>query len=842
MESDDERIDLGLGREDLEGMELDEPILPEIFQVHGGVAVRPHPEIGDAATVFSVPVISSKTGQPKTSKKKTPRTEAALEKRRARRRKDRKLKRIRFREEMKRRAEQAKTEQKDKDSLKNRIHYDEMVPGVLGTFYHSGTGPTPITIGNYCPSPSSNEDDHWMEEILEPEDRPWMKGYVKPTAIQRMSGPSTEPPQDAQVVERSTHNYFESPSIKLSKQAIQDKWLLLEREMKLRDLGPDMVLSQAMPKTTIADIRNILEDRQRTAGEDQDKKKALNFSYRNRKPSSDDPIIKNFIEEVHRTRVVCVNTEGTEAWDNEATKEGPRTMITFAALDGTVLFFADHRIVPTELIQMLSDPTYTKVGCGLTKEFAELERVGIHLHNWVETGALRLALYSGAWRPFTPDPTRPRLTGHTFGARRYGIEEQVCDLKYEGFLPANYARTEYSFRWNKTLKEGIIPGAMWKHVYENGRIPCAFLLLIVIDFARSRKLSEDHPAMGILHEALDLCRGRDPNDFQAQLEPSRRPQDWWLAHRGSGTPRDKMFLPAACDEMVHARNAFAFFTEPIDLEDRALVAQRVYERFFGEDPIPFPTFQEFDRDIKRALLLNRCICCGHPDHTDNCPKVPNPVCVYEHDGEDSLRPHTTEFCPVLHNYCGMCCSVGHHERVHYEKEYMKTNRELRERYFRFMTRGVYTSVPFLAFHPEGYKKLSVSHWNRCYDGTSYRRAAITRHLLGVDHEIIKKLQEKCQHQPTFKNCQRDRDGQLKMIRENIEKAKSGETIPLPRDHIETLRRKREEEERLRRKNQADKDRMRQREITVTDTVVKSSTEKNRKKRLQKKKKKQNNKL
>jgi len=159
-----------------------------------------------------------------------------------------------------------------------------------------------------------------------------------------------------------------------------------------------------------------------------------------------------------------------------------------------------------------------------------------------------------------------------------------------------------------------------------------------------------------------------------------------------------------------------------------------------------------------------------------------------------------------------------------------------------MTRGVYTSVPFLAFHPEGYKKLSVSHWNRCYDGTSYRRAAITRHLLGVDHEIIKKLQEKCQHQPTFRNCQRDRDGQLKMIRENIKKAKSGETIPLPRDHIETLRRKREEEERLRRKNQADKDRMRQREITVTDTVVKSSTEKNRKKRLQKKKKKQNNKL
>jgi len=829
MESDEDLLDLNVRGEDIEGMELDEPIQPETYRVTGGLSSPAHSDYngGNAESVsVAVTVSGSERSKVKRKPRNYRRTQQALEKRREKRRKERKKRRQKLRAESRKR-----TEKDPKDNsvgeVRSRVQYDELTPGYMGTYYHTRSGATQ-KVHNYGPPEplSSDDDDFQPEEYLEPEDRPWMKGYVRPANVRRMAEDPTPVPENQFVVERTTHNFFESPSRQLEKQAIEDKWVLLEREMLLRDLESDRLPTQAMPKDTIADFKKILNDPLKTAGG----KQAPNIAFKKNPPDQNDQRVISFVAEVTRTRVLCVNTEGTEAWDDAEAKTGPRTMITLAALNGTVLFFADHRFVPTVLIEKLADPAITKIGCGLTKEFAELERVGLQLRNWVETGALRLALYSRTWEPFQPDPTRPKLKGYTYGARRYGIEEQVQDLKREGFLPSNYKRTDYRFYWAKDLDAGFVPTKMWDHVWENGRIPCAFLLLVVVDFARTRNLSDEHPAMGILNEALDLCRGRDPSNFQTHLEPNLRPKDWWFAHRGTGTPRDKMFLPAACEEMIHTRSTFADFTEPIEIENRDVVAQRVYDRFFGINPIPFPTCEEFDRDIKKNLILGRCGCCGAKDHVDNCPKVPNPTCEYNHDGEVELRPHTLEFCPILHNYCGMCCTVGHHERVHYAVGHQQTNRELRERYFRFMARGAFTSVPFLAFHPEGYKKLSSVHWNRCYEGGAYRRAAITRHLLGIGPEVLERLQEKARKQATHKNCQADRNAQIQMIRENIQKARHGETVPLPRDYIETLRKKREDQERLRRKAQAEKDLERRRQLTATTLSVKPPAAKRKRQR------------
>ncbi|HEY7531455.1 MAG TPA: hypothetical protein VH681_01580, partial [Nitrospiraceae bacterium] len=497
-----------------------------------------------------------------------------------------------------------------------------------------------------------------------------------------------------------------------------------------------------------------------------------------RRPESNDTVIQDFLREVRRTRVVCVNTEGTETEmvGNDG-KTRPRAMLTFAALNGVVLFFNNHENVPSELMSLIPDVSITKIGSGLNKEIAELERVQATLDNWVETGAIRLALYSRAFDPRTNDPLRPLRRAHAFGSRISGIDEQIEDLFNEGYLPLSYKRTDYRHQWGTDLAQGLIPAPMWAHIWENGRIPCMYLLMVVLDFAKIRNLPEDTPAYGILHEALAICRGRDPKDFKKQLEPAIRPQKWWFAHRGSGTQKERMRLPADCMETVLDRRTFADFVEPLALEDPRAIASRVYARFFGPDPIPFPSQHEVARDIRHALTTLRCVCCGSRDHISDCPKVQNPTWDYEHDGVEGLRAHTTEFCPVLHNYCGVCQTVGHHEKVHSDSVNWKTGRELRERFFRFMAVGAYTSLPYLAFHPEGYKMLTGSHWKRSYDGRVYKHATITRYMLGIGPELQQKLDALARRNPGRQIGDEDRIWQIKAIRDNIKASETGNTVP-----------------------------------------------------------------
>ena len=812
MDSDDDILDLEVGAADLEGMDLDDPPIPSSHRGDGGQVVQirqdtPRKSTSEKVSSDNVQVISDNvqvsSGAQK-PKKKRQSAKARLESRRRARLK----RKIKHREERQARKSEA-TKQREQqianikvadpelgETIQQRTHYDELMPGVFGTYYHlSANTQSALPPGYFS---SDEEDEFNPEELLEPEDRPWLKGHRRPKVPAREVEKTPEATSDKPVLERTKQQFFESPSTQLAAQAIQDKWMLYEREILLKDGELLKFEGQRMPDDTIADILKILQDPQRTEG----RKTPYNRVYSLEPTPKQDEFLQDFVQEVRRTRVLCVNTEGTAIEiKNNGEEPKPRAMITFGALNGMVLFFDNHEKLPLEFRQMLSDPGITKIGCGLTKEFSELERVGLFMHNWVETGALRLALYSQTWEAFVPDPARPRAKRHQFGSRRYGIGEQIEDLVQEGFLPKNYRRTNYQTDWGESLTKGEIATGMWKHLWENGRIPCAYLLMVTWDFARSRGLPDDHPAMGILHEALDLCRGRDPNDFQRNLEPSLRPKNWWFAHHGTGTAKDRMRLPADCIETVLMRRTFADFIEPVNIGNPREIANQIYDRFFGKDPVPFPTLQEVNKDIRFTLTVLRCICCGARDHTTDCSKVPEPECKYEHDGEQALKPHTTEFCPILHNYCGMCFTVGHHERVHYDSRFLKTGRELRERYFRFMATGAYTSLPFLALHPEGAKKLNAAHWRRSYDGRNHRQSPITRYMLGIGQPELNILGANSAKHPSAKTRVEDRDKQLQLVRDNIEKTRLGQTVPLPRDFMENLERERQVDTLLKRQAQ-----------------------------------------
>ena len=59
------------------------------------------------------------------------------------------------------------------ETIQQRTHYDEVVPGAFETFYHLNlnTKSNALPAGYY----SSEEDDEFNpEELLEPEDQPWL--------------------------------------------------------------------------------------------------------------------------------------------------------------------------------------------------------------------------------------------------------------------------------------------------------------------------------------------------------------------------------------------------------------------------------------------------------------------------------------------------------------------------------------------------------------------------------------------------------------------------------------------------------------------------------------------
>ena len=133
--------------------------------------------------------------------------------------------------------------------------------------------------------------------------------------------------------------------------------------------------------------------------------------------------------------------------------------------------------------------------------------------------------------------------------------------------------------------------------------------------------------------------------------------------------------------------------------------------------------------------------------------------------------------------------------------------------------------------------LTGAHWRRSYDGRAYRQAIITRQVLGVSKELDLKLTERSRRLPGYKNFELDRDDQLKAIQENIQKAETGEAVPLPRDLKVDFRAKRQAEIMLQKKaqferNQAAKAAASEKNKTRTDTT-KTKTKKKRRPRHRK---------
>ena len=527
--------------------------------------------------------------------------------------------------------------------------------------------------------------------------------------------------------------FFESPSPTHCVYSIRDRWALVEREMLLADIEKPFP-ECPMPETPISQLVQLVRENPNFRGD----WTGFYAEFLDRRPDESNADIQAFIETVENTRVMCINTFGRNlVISGYLGKNRPRVMLSVGTLTGQVLFFSDVFLINPQILHFIKSPTYVKIGSGLDFVFEELKRVDIPVKNWVETGAMRLALYPPAWTPLPSSSTKlpPKV-----GAVPFDLDVQIEDLLKTGFLKQPYARTPFNDDWLQDPKftgQGQIPPDALPHLLESTRIPCAEAILIVAHFAIQRQYSISEPFFPILFEAFSLCHARDPKDFQRSLDPSHPEVNYWMALLPTGTRLQQAALPASCMETSMYRKAMADFVEPVHPDFKPTeIAEAVFQRFFGPNPIEFPTLQEMRGIYLDALLwLNRCKSCARKGHTvKDCPINGNPTCNYEHDGE-ICEPHSITCCPVLHGYCKKCFHTGHHERVHYDSKHLKTQREIRQRYFRFMAQGALTSLPFLLLHPEGCKKVSVHHWSQALDGRKFRKAVVTRYVLGVHKHL-----------------------------------------------------------------------------------------------------------
>ena len=196
---------------------------------------------------------------------------------------------------------------------------------------------------------------------------------------------------------------------------VRDRWVLLEREQLLYDVRNNFP-RQVRPLTSIQDMSDNAAFTNYYEG-----------SYPNRfvefidQDPKGDPILKNLLDNVHETRVLVVNTEGK----GRKRQGRPWVLLSIGSMNGHVVFFNDFERVPKHIVDLLEDPTYTKLGSGLWAEHQEMKRVGVQIRNWVDSGSMRLILYKEIWtHHLTPKGKVPQT-----GEVPHGIDSQVMDLQ-----------------------------------------------------------------------------------------------------------------------------------------------------------------------------------------------------------------------------------------------------------------------------------------------------------------------------------------------------------------------------------------------------------------------------
>jgi hypothetical protein len=544
--------------------------------------------------------------------------------------------------------------------------------------------------------------------------------------------PLPDSTKDSPMLTRAVDWMFYAKKSQLQFYIVSDQWLLLERSLKVRDMFRPNLINK-MPEDTISEVLPLGRS-VHLQGTDTSRY----HPFYDTKPSPTNLHIRDFIREVDRTRILCVNTEGKKQFLSDG--RTPRVNVAVGNIKGTVLYFNDYHLVPEAIRAMFDDPKYTKVGSGLAAEMAEFDRLRVRLRNWVEVGSMRLALYPPAWEMFQRKllnlPPKDVLKEFKIG---HGIEYMVRDLVEAGYYPQEYKRTEYAWwEWDKPCYEfkkvGKPHREMLPHFLENVRTPFAEMILIVDLFAKLRGYKVDtEPFYPILYEALDLCRLRSSEVLQANLD-----EDWsvfnWTARVTTGDRSDHQALPSQCMELYNFLCSRADFVEPLLKEDLKKTAELVYKRFSEPGGVELPSHEHILRLPLRTLLAERCPVCGRMRTEDHHCETMDLVCLYPHDGA-TFDPHTTLCCPNLHHYCRTCQLVGHQEDVHNKPLLLKTARELRQRYFQFASQGLFTSIPFLVNHRQGRRLISAPHWKASYDGNRYNASVVTRYQLGVIRHI-----------------------------------------------------------------------------------------------------------
>jgi len=493
--------------------------------------------------------------------------------------------------------------------------------------------------------------------------------------------------------------------------AAADFWAYRERDFRLRDCEKEEFEATFMPKYTIETFEVML---------------VSNFGYtiqRDLHIFGMEPLcarglgmVQKFLKIVRTTRILSVNTEGNR-FEHPKLKDRdgralPLVMVALCNLTGTVLFFTDSVQMPDDLREVLADVAITKIGSGLSREFEELERVGIRMRGWVESGAL--------YRSFL------------LKQRRFGVEVQA---EYLDGLPESkglFPYVPYDWRWERDLKKGEprrIPRASIPHIQMNVRVPLAVACAVVLSFAKDRRLSKEEFGFPILWESFDLVRGKAAEQL---LLVSDNPADNWIARKPSNPDPDRHMHLNDAREMTFLRRAQADFVEVYEpfynVSLKASEPYRMYADPEGEGlRIPAGNFARIGRF--RGYFASLCGNCGSRGHRIKTCSRPFTPCTYNHDGATRLPLHSLRLCPILHLYCGLCFNRGHHESAHEIRHF--TQRELRQRFLMNQPVGILTSVLLLTARPKGLEDLVMSHWRFGLLGQSFERDCISRFYLRI---------------------------------------------------------------------------------------------------------------
>ena len=171
-----------------------------------------------------------------------------------------------------------------------------------------------------------------------------------------------------------------------------------------------------------------------------------------------------------------------------------------------------------------------------------------------------------------------------------------------------------------------------------------------------------------------------------------------------------------------------FFDLADDLKDQQ---KAVRERFTKGNlaGVPEPSAIELRKESIQWLLTKRCAGCGGLDHKlEECSVNREPTCEYPHDGIVLHRRHSTLCCPVLHKFCDVCLTMGHFPFVHLKSPVQRPMVELRRRFFKFASSGLFTSLPYLQAFGDG-EEVFGRTWKAGFLGQNFRRDSITRYQL-----------------------------------------------------------------------------------------------------------------